>query len=121
MRRLVRAVALYRGDFRAELTLHDSVPFEEWAQITREALHGQALDALYTLAVHHERLGEYGPAHAYARRQIALEPWREEARRQLIRSLALDGQRSAALAQYAARRRLLIDELGVEPCPAAGP
>ena len=34
-----------------------------------------------------------------------------------MRALALGGQRSAALAQYEACRRLLADELGVEPAP----
>ena len=52
---------------------------------------------------------------AYARRQVELEPWRESAHRQWMRALALSGQRSAALAQYEACRRILAEELGVEP------
>jgi predicted ATPase len=51
----------------------------------------------------------------YATRQLELDPWREEAHRQLMRALALSGQRSAALAQYEACRRVLAKELGVEP------
>jgi len=44
-----------------------------------------------------------------------MEPWREEAHRQLMRILAHSGQRSAALAQYKVCRRILAEELGVEP------
>ena len=51
----------------------------------------------------------------HAWRQVELDPWREEAHLQVMRLLALDGQRGASLAQYEACRRLLRDELGVEP------
>ena len=46
------AVALYRGDFLAQLYLADSAGFEEWATLTRERLHGQARDALATQAAY---------------------------------------------------------------------
>ncbi|HRV95677.1 MAG TPA: BTAD domain-containing putative transcriptional regulator, partial [Anaerolineae bacterium] len=48
-------------------------------------------------------------------RLLALEPWREEAHRYLMLLLARDGQRSAALAQFEICRRMLADELDVEP------
>ena len=47
--------------------------------------------------------------------QIALAPWQEEAHRTLMRLLAVDGRRSAALAQYETCRRALARELDVEP------
>ncbi len=53
-----------------------------------------------------------------AARQLALEPWREEAHQQLMRALALSEQLGAALAQYETCRRVLADELGVEPSTA---
>ena len=71
--------------------------------------------ALRRLADHHEGLGEYEQAQQYAWRLVELEPWQEEGHQQLMRMLALNGQRSAALAQYETCRRLLADELGVEP------
>jgi hypothetical protein len=70
---------------------------------------------LRRLAITYEQRGEYDPATGYARRQVELEPWNEEAHQHLMRLLTLGGQRSAALAQYEACRRLLADELGVEP------
>jgi len=48
-------------------------------------------------------------------RQLELDPWREEAHRQLMRALALSGQRSAALAQYGTCRRVLAHELDAAP------
>ncbi|HEX5506272.1 MAG TPA: BTAD domain-containing putative transcriptional regulator, partial [Thermomicrobiales bacterium] len=114
-RRLERAVALYRGDFLAEFSLPDSAPFEEWALARREWLRGRALWALARLAAYHEARGAHDQAGEYARRQLALDPWREEAHRQLMRALALGGLRAAALAHYERCRRLLADELGCEP------
>jgi predicted ATPase/DNA-binding SARP family transcriptional activator/Tfp pilus assembly protein PilF len=115
IRRLEQMVELYRGDFLEHFYLSDSSLFEEWASLKREWLHREAVEALYHLANYYERRGDYDRARQYARRQVELEPWREEAHRQLMRLLALDRQRSAALAQYEACHRALATELGVEP------
>ena len=115
--RLRQAVDLYRGDFLSEFAVHDSTPFEEWRRLKQEQWHIQALDALHTLAAYAEAKGQFEQARRYALRQVELEPWREEAHQQLMRNLALSGQRTAALAQFAACRRILDDELGVTPSP----
>src|SRR6266545_4271402 len=113
--RLSEAVALYGGEFLAGFSLPDSAAFEEWAIVVREQLAQQALDALDTLATAHERLGDYPAQCRYARRQLELEPWREEAHRQLMRALAASGDRAGALAAYERCRQTLHDDLGVEP------
>ncbi len=112
--RLRQAVGLYRGEFLAGFSLA-SAPFEEWMVARREGLHLQVLDALHALAVYHERRGEHEFVLRYARRQLELEPWREQAHRQCMRALALSGGRTAAMAQYEACRRVLQEELGIEP------
>lgn len=112
---LGQAVSLYRGELAAGLSLADAQPFEEWLVLQREALHQQMLHLTDVLAAAHERRGAFGQAQIYARRALALEPWREEAHLQLIRLLALNGQKSEALTQYESCRRLLEAELGVEP------
>jgi len=117
LERLRQAVDLYRGDFLAGFFLGDSTAFEEWAMLKREWLRREAVAALGILADYHERRGEYEPARAYAQRQVQLEPWREEAHRQLMRLWAGMGQRSAALAQYEMCRRALAEELAAEPMP----
>ncbi len=113
--RLEDMLHLYRGDFLAHFFLGDAGGFEEWALLKREWLRREAVEALYHLADYYERRGDYGRAENYARRVVALEPWREEAHRQLMRLLARGDQRSAALAQYEACRRALDGELAVEP------
>lgn len=115
--RLAAAVELYRGDFLAQMFVN-SAPFEEWALLLRERLQAQVLDAAARLTSYHERRGEYDEAISTARRQLELEPWCEEAHRQAMRSLALSGQRSAALAQYARCRQTLAAELHAEPARA---
>lgn len=113
--RLEEAVALYQGGFLEQFFLGDSPLFEEWALLHRERLHQQVVEALSCLVDHYQPRVEFAQAGRYARRQLALEPWREEAHRTLMRLLALQGQRSAALAQYETCRQVLDGELGVEP------
>ena len=111
----VFAQSLYRGSFLAGFSIGDAAPFEEWALLRREQISLQVMSLLGNLAAYHEALGDYPAAQTCARRQIALEPWSEEAHRMLMRVLTLDGQRSAALHQYHTCRDLLRDELDVEP------
>ena len=113
--RLQQAVELYRGNFLDQFFLNDSAAFEEWALVKREGLRRLALDALHRLADYHERRGAHEQVLRYASRQLELDPWREEAHRQVMLALALSGQRSAALAQYETCRRVLADELHAEP------
>jgi Tol biopolymer transport system component len=112
---LEQAVDLYQGEFLEGFFVGDSVAFEEWALLRREQLGRQIRSALHRLAAMHEQRGEYERALPYAWRQVELDPWQGRARRQLMRLLALSGQRAAALAQYEAFRRALAEELGVEP------
>jgi DNA-binding SARP family transcriptional activator len=113
--KLGRAAELYRGAFLAGFYLDGCLAFEEWQFVQRERLHLQALDLLAELACCHEGRGELKTAERYARRQLELDPLREDTHRQLMRLLNSQGQRGAALAQYQACCRVLRDELGVEP------
>jgi DNA-binding SARP family transcriptional activator/predicted ATPase len=114
---LAEAVGLYRGEFLAGFSLADSSEFEEWVLVIRERLHRLVMDALRRLTSHYEAEREYERALHYAWRRVDLDPWREEAQRQVMRLLALSGQRGAALAQYENCRRALAQEMGVEPAP----
>jgi predicted ATPase/DNA-binding SARP family transcriptional activator len=113
--RLQQAALLYRGEFLQGLFLSHSQPFEEWLLLKREMLHRQALDLFYTLTRAFEAAGDYPQMCHYAARQLALEPWREDAHRQLMRAFAYSGQRTAALAQYETCCHVLQQELGIEP------
>ena len=113
--RLEEMIKLYRGEFLHNFFLSDSAEFEDWTLVQRESLHQQVMDALGDLAGYCERHKDYPAARRHALRQLELDPWREEAHCRLMRALALDGQRTAALAQYETCRRVLTEELGVEP------
>jgi predicted ATPase/DNA-binding SARP family transcriptional activator len=113
--RLQQAVDLYRGKFLQEFFLDDSAEFEEWALTHREATHQRALDALTHLANYYEQHGDLAATRRCALRQLELDPWREHAHRQMMRVFAAEGQRNAALAQFETCRRVLSEELGIEP------
>jgi DNA-binding SARP family transcriptional activator/predicted ATPase len=113
--RLENAVDCYGGSYLQGFSLGDSPEFEEWALLTREQLQRLAVEALHRLASELEKAGEYERALPHAYRQVELDPWREKAHRQVMRLLALSGQRGAALAQYETCRQLLAQGLGVEP------
>lgn len=113
--RLMQAVELYRGELLAGFGIADALAFEEWLLLRREMLHQQAIAALHSLTIIYEQRGDYYQSHIYASRQLALDPYREEAHRQLMRMLAHRGLFSEALAQFETCRRLLHHELGVEP------
>ena len=112
---LEEAVALYRGDFLEDFYLEDSNEFENWAAGHRAHWQRQMLRALETLAAHYLNADAYARAEEHARRQIALDPLREAAHRQLMEALARSGRRSAAIAAYERCRTLLESELDVDP------
>lgn len=110
-----QAAALYRGELLHGLGLDLSHPFGEWLLVRREALHQRALGLFHSLAESYEASGDYPTMRAYAARQIELEPWHEQAYRQLMRALALAGDRDSALAQFQRCRQILASELGLAP------
>jgi DNA-binding SARP family transcriptional activator len=112
---LTRAAKLYRGPFLHGLSVGDSPTFDEWMLLKGEEYRRRVLSVLGHLTYLQAARGEYAEAARSARRQLELEPYREQAHRQLMAALARGGERSAALAHYAACRRLLAQELGCEP------
>jgi DNA-binding SARP family transcriptional activator len=111
------AAALYSGELLAGFTC-DSLEFENWLRQERERLHRLALEALTELTRQQLAQQDFAAAQATARRQLALEPWHEEAHRQLMTILALTGQRGAALAQYESCVAILDEEMGLDPSAA---
>lgn len=115
--RLEEAIALYKGDFLAGLNLPDADRFEEWRRLRAENFRGQAIVALKTLIEFHERRRNYDAAQQFLMSYLELEPWDEEAHCSMMRLFVLNNQRSAAIEQFEKMRRLLAEELGVEPSP----
>jgi DNA-binding SARP family transcriptional activator/predicted ATPase len=112
---LVAAVELYQGEFLAGLYLDGCPEYEIWLAGEQERWRGRVADALWKLISHYDLCDEYDQSLHFAKRLLALNPWQEEAHRHVMQALARVGQRSAALAQYEDCRRMLTEELGIEP------
>jgi pimeloyl-ACP methyl ester carboxylesterase len=120
--------ALRAGDFAPAVELASEVaavanrpflPGEDapWIDEVRgglRQLHQRALEAAATGESH---LGHHSEALRLAEQALALDPFRESAYR-LLMQIHLDlGDRAQAVAAYERCRRLLADELGLDPSP----
>ncbi|HEX6862437.1 MAG TPA: AAA family ATPase, partial [Thermoanaerobaculia bacterium] len=94
------AAQLYRGELLDGLSAEGCPGFEAWRAAEQARLRAAALGVLQTLAESYGRRGEHRLGIHYARRRVAIAPSSEEAHRDLMRLLALSGQRTRALAQY---------------------
>ncbi len=109
------AVSLYRGDLMAGFFVSDAPEFEDWMLGERERVRNLVLSTMHRLLIHYRRAGAYRRGIDTANRLLGIAPWQEEVHRDLMRLFALNGQRSEALVQYNTCRKMLADELGVEP------
>lgn len=108
---LEEAVGLWRGDFVADLDAG------EWAILRGEELRMVYLQGLLDLGRLYLLDGQYERAAAAYRRALAEDPYLELARRELMRCLARQGERSRALRQYRELADLLAADLKAAPSP----
>ncbi len=104
-------VALYRGDFLADLDA------AEWVDLKREELRRSYLDALLALGAAQAAQARYADAAATYRRAITQDSYLEAAHRELMRCLARQGEAGQAVRHYQSLVGLLHDELGAPPAP----
>jgi DNA-binding SARP family transcriptional activator/predicted ATPase len=109
-----QAIELYQGDFLDGFSIASS-PFEDWRELNAEQIRQKALIAVHRLMAWYEKVGNLNQALRYARLWLKFEPWDEESHRCIMKMLAHQGHRSAALAQYASCRKQLERNLGIEP------
>ena len=115
--RLAAAVAAYRGPFLAGLHFADAPELEAWVEAQRAYWQRQleaVLGRLVGLQLGRHALSE---ATATAQRWLALDGLSEPAYRALMLALAGAGDRAGALAAYEAGRRVLREQLAVDPAP----
>jgi len=106
------AVGLYRGPFLDGISLGGSAEFERWAEDKRSDVHAD-VKRLFRSAV---TGADDPPTRArLAREWVRLDPLDDEAQHALVESLALAGDRRAALEQYRVYAELIAAELDVEP------
>src|SRR5215218_3512151 len=106
------AVDLYGGELLPENR------YEEWCESRRAALRAAYLTLLARTSQLYEQRGELGRAIATLERATTAEPLAEELHVELVRLLALTGQRRRAMEQVVRLVRALKRELGAEPQPA---
>lgn len=111
---LLAARQAYRGDLLEGIAV-DEEPFERWLHSERERLRSRLVHALTQLVSMDTAAERYADATDACTKLLQLDPLREEAHRALMRLLALQGRRAAAMQQYRALSRLLHDELGTAP------
>jgi predicted ATPase/DNA-binding SARP family transcriptional activator len=110
-------LTLYRGEFMQGIYPGGSPELEEWLLVERERLRQLALEGFQSYAAELMGAGQYAQAAQALQQLLRLEPWQESAHQQLMLALARSGDYTAALAQYETCRRLLAEELNVEPMP----
>jgi len=106
---LARAEALWGGDPLPEER------YSDWTFAWRERLIDRYAHVLAELTRAHTNAGRTADAIRLARKCVELDPLNEDAQRELIASYARAGRRNHALRQFLACRRVLVDELGIEP------
>jgi DNA-binding SARP family transcriptional activator/class 3 adenylate cyclase len=109
--RLEDALELSRGDLLEDLD-------DEWVYERRDQHRARVVALLERMAVDAEAAGDLAAAVALTRRQVALDPLSEEAHRELIRRLTVEGDRAAALTTYRRLADRFASELGIVPSPA---
>jgi DNA-binding SARP family transcriptional activator len=90
---------------------------DEWVILERERFRQLRLHALEALCERLTAVGKHGRSIEAGLAAIGADPLRESAHRTLIRAHLAEGNKAEAIQQYASCRRLLNDELGIEPSP----
>jgi predicted ATPase/DNA-binding SARP family transcriptional activator len=109
---LREALALWRGPPLADLS------FERFAQAEIQRLGELRLEALEERIEAELAVGRGGELVAELEALVAAQPLRERLRGQLMLALYRSGRQAEALEAYQTARRMLVEELGVEPSPA---
>jgi DNA-binding SARP family transcriptional activator len=89
--------------------------YDDWVEAEREGLRQLRLHTLEVLAREFSARGRHADAVQAALAALRLEPLRETAHRTLIEVHLAEGNWSEARRQFERCRRLLAEELGVEP------
>ncbi len=111
---LETAVNHYQGELLHGLNFESS-EFEGWLRQQREHFHQLALETMSDLTERQLVFESFHDAQTMARKQLSIEPWREVAHQQLMRAMALSGNREGAIAQFDQCQEELERALGVSP------
>ena len=93
----------------------DAAGFGEWLEAQRERRHRAAFAQGMTAAGEAQAAGDFDAAVLHGTALVELDPWSEQAHRQLITAHYLAGDAGAALAAFERCSRFLREAVGVEP------
>src|SRR5436853_3040884 len=96
----VRALELLRGEFLEGFHVDDAPVFEDWMDAQRAQIRQAATGLIVARAEEQLAVNRYVEARALARRALALDPFSEPALALGMRSAALEGDSTGALALY---------------------
>lgn len=105
------AFQLYRGDYMEEDL------YADWCAVERERLREVHAEMLARMADCHARQGHFAKAAQVCRTALVRDVCRENFHFALMDNLARLGRIDQATAQYERCKRILAEELGVEPMP----
>ncbi len=109
-RELEAAYALYRGDLMEGL-------YDDWAEEQRHVYseqHQRVLNALAKLSVNEKH---WNDALKFAEEILAIDPYREDLHRLVMKVLAAQSKPSAVKKHYRDMEAVLKSELGIQPAP----
>nr|HID59187.1 hypothetical protein [Desulfobacterales bacterium] len=110
VQRCTSAVQLYRGDFMEGF-------YDRWCEEERDFYQLMYVKALKLAGDSLFKMGDYSTAIAWYAKLLAVDEFREDVHRAVIRCHAKMGNRKGVIVQYERLKRLLESELSVEPEP----
>lgn len=105
------------GQLLDGFNLTEAPDFEIWLSTTRERLNQAYLHALLVLTEQHQARAEWAQVLEIAHKALLIDNLQEPMYRHMMQAYAQLGQRAEALHAYEGLRKVLSDELGVEPLP----
>ncbi len=115
LERVVNAIRLFQGEFLEGFNLPGCPGFDDWQVAERESLRAELGWLLERSARCHAAAERWEDALQSVKRWLAQDRMHEQAQALLIQTLALSGQRSAAIRQYEEFAEALRGEFGQEP------
>jgi SARP family transcriptional regulator, regulator of embCAB operon len=89
--------------------------YDDWVIVEAQEWHQLRLHALESLSASFSRSGVFVHAIAAAMAAVKGDPWRESARQALVKAHIAENNPSEAIREYERYRRLLHQELGLNP------
>ena len=114
-RKVTEALDLYRGDLLTGIYIPGSIEFENWRRWESERIRILIAEHLEERIKNRISLSRYQEVEELSRSLLRIDPINEFANQYYAIALALSGHRSTAVKHIQSFRKILQDELGIEP------